>query len=218
MHYLQKTILDALRTRGPLTYMVMMPDDIESSHFRYHLNALLAAGLVAKDGEGRYALTVQGLQEVDYLSADRISQRRTPKIITYSLLRYGNDVLLYKKPKEPYKDLWGFVGGKVHLGEDMARAAQREVYEKLGLRVLVPRQLGVADIIVHQGEALISHVVAYIHSVTLAKMPLLGDTLMPLAAVVAGDRPCMPDVPPIMRSVSAGKGSFHAHIRCTIDA
>ena len=43
-------------------------------------------------------------------------------------------ILFYRRMKDPYKDLYNFVGGKVEPGEDSADAAYRELYEETGIR------------------------------------------------------------------------------------
>ena len=43
-------------------------------------------------------------------------------------------ILFCRRTKDPYKDLYNFVGGKVEPGEDSADAAYRELYEETGIR------------------------------------------------------------------------------------
>ncbi len=47
--------------------------------------------------------------------------------------RHKNKVLFCKRAKEPYKDLYNFVGGKVEQGEESTAAAYRELYEESGI-------------------------------------------------------------------------------------
>src|SRR3954470_370909 len=116
MHYLQKLILDKLRYHQPLTYSTLMPDGIESSHFRYHLKQLMTEKLVEKD-DTQYVLTAQGYTTVDYLSRGRVKPVMTPKIITYTLITHQGALLLHHKDKEPYRGLLALYGGKVCFGE-----------------------------------------------------------------------------------------------------
>ncbi|KAA8499360.1 GDP-mannose mannosyl hydrolase [Porphyridium purpureum] len=44
-------------------------------------------------------------------------------------------VVLVKRGKAPSKGLWSFPGGSVELGESLAAATEREVFEETGLRV-----------------------------------------------------------------------------------
>ena len=40
----------------------------------------------------------------------------------------------YEKKKRPYKDYWGFIGGKIKLEDTIEEAAVREVKEETGLK------------------------------------------------------------------------------------
>lgn len=215
MHYLQKAILDKLRYKQPLAYTVLMPDGIESSHFRYHLKLLMRDGLVNKDAAGHYELSVKGHQEVDYLSRNRTTRVRMPKVITYTLLTHHGKFLLYKKPKQPYQNLLGLVGGKLHFGEDMRSAAQREVYEKTELEVKLPRLCGVADILIYAESEPMSHVAAYVHTAEVESLPAtLPEELRLVAPSEVGSHPASPDLEPLLRCIAKAKTPFVEQIRC----
>ncbi len=59
-------------------------------------------------------------------------------------------VLLVKRGKPPFRDVWAFPGGKVEFGESLKGAAKREVLEEAGLDVNVEEQIDRAEI--HQGH------------------------------------------------------------------
>ena len=86
MHIYQKNILDQLRQTPVMRYSQMQPDDVESSHFKYHLNQLIKDKLVEQKGRGLYGLTQTGQKAVDKLSSGRVNPHQTPKVITYTLL------------------------------------------------------------------------------------------------------------------------------------
>jgi len=217
MHYLQKGILDRLRYEQPLTYTALMPDGLESSHFRYHLKLLMTDKLVVKDNNGHYRLSDAGQREVDYLSTNRVTSVRTPKVITYTLLIYGQQIVLYKKPKEPYRHLWGLIGGKVHFGEAIRASAQREVFEKTGLQVPLPTLRGVADIIIEKDGEPLSHVTAYVHSCVLDNLP---QTLPPELAVIdyatVKQHLVIPDLPPLLEALQPNNKFFFKQLRCRL--
>ena len=217
MHYLQKTILDKLRHGQAFTYTALMPAGIESSHFRYHLKRLMTDGLVEKVDKGRYKLSHNGMQEVDYLSENRTTIIRTPKIITYTLLTFHSKMLLYKKPKEPYRNLWGLIGGKVHFGEDIQVAAKREVYEKTGFIIEPPSLCGVADILICKDGSPLSHAIAYVHRAELEKAPAtLPGKLELVAQSELGAYDLMPDLQPIIACINASHLPFVQRLCCQV--
>lgn len=219
MHYLQKAILDKLRYESPLNYSALMPDGIESSHFRYHLKLLVSDGLVNKNADGHYGLTSKGEREVDYLSSGRTTIVRTPKAITYTLLTHQDRLLLYKKPKEPYRSLLGLVGGKLHFGEDAPQAAQREVHEKVGLTIPLPTLRGVADIIILEDTEPLSHVAAYVHTFVLPDLPAaLPKDIHVVQAAELDAFPLAPDLHPLLEAIETQVGTvlFVKQIRCQL--
>jgi len=170
MHTMQKYILDRLRREQPLSYSQMLPKNTESSHFMYHLRHLVGSGLVQKESRGVYSLTHDGKAQLEYMSADHAAVRM-PKVITYTLLTCKGQQILLRKQKEPYRNLLEPVAGKIHFGEDAPDAAQREVFEKLGIKVNRPVFVGVADILISHHDKPLTHMTAYAHVLELKKLP-----------------------------------------------
>ena len=50
-------------------------------------------------------------------------------------VRYGDEYLLVKRTKRPYKNYWTMLGGKIRLGESLEDASKRLVKDKAGLGV-----------------------------------------------------------------------------------
>lgn len=169
MHMYQKHILDLLRTAPSLRYAQMQPREVESSHFKYHLNQLIKDGLVMQVSRGEYALTNEGKSAVDRLSSDRVNPRLVPKLISYTLLYDDTAYYLYRKAKEPYLGLLNFVGGKVHVGESSQEASLREVSEKTGVFIPSVERRGVAEIRVTQSKKLLTHAVAYLFTARMSE-------------------------------------------------
>jgi 8-oxo-dGTP diphosphatase len=86
------------------------------------------------------------------------------KILNVVLCALVNDgkILLIKRNKEPYKDHWGLVGGKMEFGEHIEETAKREVKEETGLDAEVIAVRGVATEIVHTKEGADSHFIIYV--------------------------------------------------------
>jgi 8-oxo-dGTP pyrophosphatase MutT (NUDIX family) len=164
VHYIQKHVLDDLRQSPTLRYSQLQPADIESSHFKYHLNQLVKDGFVEQVSRGVYRLTQKGMSKVDTLSAGRINPHQGPKLITYTLIKNKNHYFLHLKNKEPYIGLLNMVGGKIHSGETSKDAATRELKEKAGFIADDLKLRGVAEIQIEDSETLLSHVTAYIYS------------------------------------------------------
>jgi ADP-ribose pyrophosphatase YjhB (NUDIX family) len=134
MHRLQQQIIYRLSLESPLRYARLKPAEVEGNHFMYHLRKLLGEGLVAKR-EGVYELTPAGMLYVDKLSLKTLEPRIQPKIVT--LIACQNEAgewLLYRRRRQPFTGLIGFPYGKIHLGERIAEAAERELEEKTGLQ------------------------------------------------------------------------------------
>ena len=65
------------------------------------------------------------------------------------VLRQGEDLLLIRRTKAPYKGYLGLPGGKMEAGETPLDAARREMLEETGLKRPKPRWLGrVIDLLV----------------------------------------------------------------------
>lgn len=89
---------------------------------------------MCKRTDGKYELTAEGLVFADRLSLSSFKPRIQPKIITLIVCQNKKgEYLLYKRKRQPFIGLCGFVYGKIHLGERVAQAAERELQEKTGL-------------------------------------------------------------------------------------
>ncbi|MGM5485337.1 MAG: NUDIX domain-containing protein [Nanobdellota archaeon] len=56
-----------------------------------------------------------------------------PEVIVNSAVYNGDDILLIKRNKQPFKGKWALIGGKLETGESIPEAAVREVKEETGL-------------------------------------------------------------------------------------
>ncbi|HET9411776.1 MAG TPA: NUDIX domain-containing protein [Candidatus Saccharimonadales bacterium] len=171
MHRLQKYILDRLRLEQPLSYSDMLPKDVVSSHFQYHLKSLQNEGLIQKESRGQYLLTHAGQAALEYMSMGRDTPVRMPKVITYTLLTHGDQLLLLRKQKEPYRNCLEPVAGKIHFGEDASDAAQRELYEKIGLHTQRPTLRGTANMLITKDGEPLTHMTVYAHTLELTELP-----------------------------------------------
>lgn len=129
----------------------------------YHLRRLTTDGLVEKS-QNQYRLSVKGQQVVDGLSLKNMAPRIQPKIATLLACQNQRDEwLLYRRRRQPLYGLVGFPYGKIHLGEAVATAAQRELKEKTGLACKLSHR-GEVYLSVYSIDVLASHSLFHIFS------------------------------------------------------
>ncbi|RLF60873.1 MAG: ADP-ribose pyrophosphatase [Thermoplasmata archaeon] len=68
---------------------------------------------------------------------------RNPKLTVDGIIREDKKVLLIKRKKEPFRNMWALPGGFVEYGERVEDAVKREVKEETGLDVKIKRLFGV---------------------------------------------------------------------------
>lgn len=68
---------------------------------------------------------------------------RDPKVAVAVIIADARGILLQQRAMEPRIGLWTFPSGYVDRGEQVERAAEREVAEELGLPVTLTHLLGV---------------------------------------------------------------------------
>lgn len=207
MHYLRKYILDRLRFEQPLSYSQMLPKDVESSLFQYHLKALLADDLIKKTARGIYELTDKGYAKLEYMSVNRHDEVRMPKVITFTRLTYKDDLLLYKKPKEPYRHLLELVGGKIHFGETASQAARRDVEEKAHFVIDPPKFCGVANIMVRSDDIVLTHMIVYIFTAEIDTLDGISDHMVRVSDVTVRDD-LAPSTLPLLRAIRDNSEPF----------
>ncbi|MGI8857408.1 MAG: NUDIX hydrolase [Thermomicrobiales bacterium] len=66
-----------------------------------------------------------------------------PKLATAVIIADARGILLQQRAMEPRRGLWTFPSGYVDRGEQVERAAEREVREELGVAVRLTHLLGV---------------------------------------------------------------------------
>jgi len=83
--------------------------------------------------------------------ADRLYPAR-PFVGALAVLRREGRILLAQRGKGPAPGRWGFIGGVQELGETVAEAAIRELYEETGAKATAVETLGALDMIDRDGE------------------------------------------------------------------
>ena len=127
----------------------------------YYLKKLMAEGTVGKTAE-LYHLTPAGKRFADTLSLKTFQPRIQPKIVTLIICtNAAGEYLLYRRSHEPFINLVGFPYGKIHLGETVQGAAERELKEKTGMSTKLTHK-GDAYITVYDHKELVSQMLTHI--------------------------------------------------------
>ncbi len=208
MHIYQKNILDQLRINKSQKYSQLKPENVESSHFKYHLNQLIIDGLVEKQDRGVYRLTNKGKTAVDNLSRIGVNKKDQPKVITYTLIEDQDNYYLQKKDKEPYLGLLNMIGGKVHIGEQSIAAAKRELLEKANYSTNDLKSAGIAEIIIKSDNQIMSHVVAHIIITKLENTSTIDKTIKINKQQISNTPDLAPDTLDIIKAVENNEFPF----------
>ena len=100
----------------------------------YHLRGLMNEGLIEKH-DGRYQLTIKGLQLVGTLSLKTGRTREQPKILNAIVCRNtAGEYLFTRWQRQPNVGLVSFPHGMMHYGEPVMKMAAYELAEKAGLQ------------------------------------------------------------------------------------
>lgn len=134
MHPIRKHILFQLSTSQALPYSKLKPKDVEGNLFMYYLKQLINEGIILKNAEGLYELTLEGFYLMSKTSRVNFRVREQPLIFNMIVCQNKKgEYLLYKRLRHPFLGLVSFPYGKLHLGEKLLDAAKRELSEKTGL-------------------------------------------------------------------------------------
>jgi ADP-ribose pyrophosphatase YjhB (NUDIX family) len=112
-------------------------EKIPSDQFSYHLRQLLKYGLVEKDEQGRYRLSVLGRSRALLLRSDEnryIEQGFVAvRLVIVREHRGHKQYLMQENRLVPFKRAYQTPGDKVFFGEDVADTAIRAAREQCGL-------------------------------------------------------------------------------------
>ena len=162
MHRLQQHILERLIRHDNQRYADLKPGEVEGNLFMYHLRQLTSRGLVVKRADGLYELTAEGKRQVGGMSLETFTPRAQPKIVTLVVCRNeAGQYLFYRRRRQPLLGMAGFPYGKIHLGETIADAALRELFEKTGLAAELEHK-GDGYITIYQDDEPVSQIMFHL--------------------------------------------------------
>ena len=70
-----------------------------------------------------------------------------PRVAVGAIVFKDHKVLLVRRGKPPAEDLWAIPGGSVEIGEPLAAAAEREVFEETGITIHALKPVYTFDVI-----------------------------------------------------------------------
>jgi len=142
IHSAQTSILRELLFQPSAGFSELQkPTGLDSDHFKFHIARLVELRYVAKNQDGGYSLTTRGKEYANRLDTDNNTLEKQPKssILIMATRGAGDsvEVLLQQRLKQPFYGYWCRAGGKIRWGETVVQAAERELFEEMGLTATV---------------------------------------------------------------------------------
>lgn len=215
-HTIQKHILLILIGQQTARFRDLRPPRVDTNLFSYHLKLLVKEGWIEKI-PGGYTLSSKGLAYVDRVSMAKLVVRSQPKIISMLVIQNPEgDVLLQERVKQPYINTWTLPYGKLHIDDaTVQEAAEREAFEKLGVRLSGMRHAGEAYIRVWSDGSIHSSTLAHVfYCETDQTMPSATKWVAPLKL---GRLPLAPAVEQIVARTFFGDEHFFAEFNETLE-
>jgi ADP-ribose pyrophosphatase YjhB (NUDIX family) len=136
IHDFQISILRELLFKPGARFRDLKKVDVTNDHFTFHVNHLIAQGLVEKKN-GKYFLTTDGKEFANRMDTDALKLERQAKLcIAIHALRENNgqrEYLVHRRLKEPFFGWYGSHSGKIRWAETPLECAKREFKEETGL-------------------------------------------------------------------------------------
>lgn len=168
LHNTQRDILRKLLVVQVARFKDLKPKGMESNIFMYHLKTLIKEGYITKNDNG-YEMTSKGKHFVDRANLDSLHIRVQPKLITIIVLqREDGKLAILERLHQPFIGFKGFPSGKVHYGESLLGAAERELNEKTGLQSALKLR-GNFVMRFYLNEEVVNHIVGYVFYGTTPK-------------------------------------------------
>ncbi len=152
-HPLQRKIFCQLAFAESLRFSELKPKDVESNLFQYHLDRMIKDKFVEKADKG-YRLGEKGMWLADRVSFGNLRFRVQPKMVVCLAVKStdSDDWLMMNRIHQPHHGAIVFPGGKLHYGERLADAAQRELEERTGFTDVALVHRGDVSIIFGHGQ------------------------------------------------------------------
>lgn len=122
---------------------MMSVTGLTSDDFKYYVRKFLKLGLITKNTDGKYELTLVGKELANRYDYDERKPIHMPKLTTVVFLRRNHEkrteYLFLLRKRQPFYDFWGVIGRPVRVGEKFEEAGLTGLEQQTGLRL--PLQL-----------------------------------------------------------------------------
>ncbi|HJP96832.1 MAG TPA: NUDIX domain-containing protein [Candidatus Saccharimonadales bacterium] len=113
--------------------------NMESDTFKFHVRYLVEQGIIAKQPDGSYVLTVVGKETANNLNESAQTQLKQPKVSLLLVISrptpQGTEYLMQKRLRQPFYGYWGLLSGPAQWGQDFTVSAAHELRKQTGLAV-----------------------------------------------------------------------------------
>lgn len=215
MHEIQTQILKQLTLSEKARYSSIKPPKTGGNQFVYHLKELLNDSMIKKDGIF-YSLTSKGERFADGISLKTFTKRIQPKIVTMIYIKNdAGEIIFCKRSKQPFIEKLCLPYGKIHVGERIEESAEREIFEKTGIKTENIKHRGDIYLAIYKEDEPISHMLCHLFEAQLgcptSKLETNNNYFWELPEKLDFKR-CIPGTKEILALLKKEKGHFFKEI------
>ena len=133
----QAGIVRQLYFRDSLRFAELNVDDVPSDQFSYHLRQLIKYGVIEKNADQTYRLTVLGRTRAIMLYPDKSTFVQQGflgvRLVVMKIIEGRRYILMQQRTAVPYKGKYATPGDRVVFGEDVEAAAEKALRTQTGL-------------------------------------------------------------------------------------
>lgn len=169
MDWMERSALTALTEHESLRLKQLLPKDVPSNLFSYHLQKLQTTGLVERS-HGLYSLTPKGKQLAGQINVDTGRIRLQSKIIAmFYITNNLGQVALFRWKRQPYYGYASLPYGKFDFGKSLQENVRDELYKKTSLK-LTPKYITDFYMTISDNGFIISHMLVHLFKAVVNKL------------------------------------------------